>query len=113
MVQSARVREIGRADDLIGQVRALAGEAYGVLRRAKDARDDELVLKAVARAERLIELQARLLGELQSTAPVVNVVVSPAWMSLQSTLTRILARYPQAQLEVADALELEAHAADH
>ena len=39
-----------------------------MLDRAKAAEDDELALKAIARAEKQLELQAKLLGQIKEGA---------------------------------------------
>jgi hypothetical protein len=83
IVQSSRIAEINRADDLVDRLIELSRETQAVLARAKEAGNDELVLKAVARAEKQLELQARLLGELKD-APVFNLIMSPEWTARPS-----------------------------
>jgi hypothetical protein len=107
LARAKRAREVTQADDLIDRLLELTRITRSILARAYNANDHDLALRAIARAEKQLELEARLLGELQA-APIVNVVTAPAWQSLQSVLTRVLARYPQAQLEAA-----RVHAADH
>lgn len=104
LVQSARVGEITRADDLVARLIGLARETQAVLARARAAGDDELVLKAVARAEKQLELQARLIGELKE-GTTINITLSAEWLSLQATIVAALDPWPEARLAVAAALE--------
>jgi hypothetical protein len=59
----------------------------------------ELVLKAVDRVQRQIELQAKLLGDL-SDQPQVNILASPEWIALRATLISVLCDFPDAQAAV-------------
>ena len=81
-----------------------------MLERATADENDELALKAIARAEKQLELQARLIGELKD-APTINIVLSPAWVAIQNAVVVALDPWPEARLAVAAALE-HAHFAD-
>lgn len=97
-----------QATDLLSRLRELNAETRDVLQAAKRERDHELRLKAIARAERQIELEGRMLGELES-ARTINVVLSPEWAIVRSALLRALTAYPDARQAVAGSLlELEA-----
>jgi hypothetical protein len=59
----------GRADDdLVERLLELSRETAEILRHAREGRQHGLALKAIARAESQLELQARLLGRLQQAA---------------------------------------------
>jgi hypothetical protein len=66
LVKAKDASETVRADTLLERLRALNTETLAILREARKAgtRNNELALKAIARAERQLELEARLLGEL-------------------------------------------------
>ena len=85
-----------------GQAQSLAGPG-DVLREARQSKDHELRLKAIARAEKQIEFEGRLLGELQDGA-TVNVAIMPEWLALRAALLAALAPYPEARLAVAERL---------
>lgn len=91
------------ADDLLARLRSLNRETADVLREAKGAKDHELRLKAIARAEKQIELEGRLLGELRDGA-TVNVLVAPEWVAARAALLDALRPYPEARVAVAEAL---------
>jgi hypothetical protein len=89
--------------DVVAQLRAINGVTMHVLQEARDRHDGELALKAVDRVQRQIELQAKLLGDLDER-PVVNILIAPEWLSVRTTLLRALQPYPEARTAVAAAL---------
>jgi hypothetical protein len=60
------------------------------------------VLHTSKRLEGLVELLARIRGELPDTP--VAILISPAWVELQSRLLRALEPYPEARQAAAAAL---------
>jgi hypothetical protein len=112
IVQASRIGEITRADDLVDRLIALARETQAILDRAKAAEDDELALKAIARAEKQLELQAKLLGELKE-GTTVNITLSVEWLSIRTMIVSALEPFPAARLALAHALdEAGSHALD-
>nr|MDQ5871809.1 hypothetical protein [Acidobacteriota bacterium] len=62
-----------RADaELLDQVLAISDETRAILRETRERGENGLALKALARLESQIELQARLLGELRDTRLAVH-----------------------------------------
>lgn len=100
---SAEESERDQALDVLAQLKAINAASLGVLRDARQGGDGELVLKAVDRVQKQIELQAKLLGELDES-PRVNVLVLPEWLALRGRLLVALAPYPAARLALAEAL---------
>jgi len=100
---AAGVEEAATATGLLARLRALNAETADVLRQAKEIADHELRLKAIARAEKQIELEGRLLGELQDGA-TVNVAIMPEWLAIRSAVLAALSPYPEARVAVADRL---------
>jgi hypothetical protein len=74
-----------------------------ILHEARQAGNAETALKAIDRVQRQIELQAKLLGELDER-PQVNVLVSSEWISIRTTLLAALGPYPEARAAVATQL---------
>ena len=99
--------EVAQADTLLDRLRALNRETADVLREAKTARDQELRLKAIARAEKQIELEGRLLGELRE-GQTVNVIVTPEWVALRARILAALAPHPAARYALAEVLDADA-----
>ena len=57
--------------DVVAQLRTINTITLHVLKEARDAKDHDISLKAIDRVQRQIELQAKLLGELDER-PQVN-----------------------------------------
>jgi hypothetical protein len=55
------------------------------------------------RVQRQIELQAKLLGDLDER-PVINVLVSSEWVAVRTVLLEALSPYPDARAAVASRL---------
>lgn len=101
--KAAEAEDVARAIDVVGQLRAINGASLAVLREARDRRDGDLALKAVDRIQKQIELQAKLLGDLDER-PTVNVAVLPEWVAARAALLVALRPYPEARVAVAEAL---------
>lgn len=103
VVAAAGDEETRQALDVLQQLRTINGAALAVLRDARAAKDGELALKAIDRIFRQIELQAKLLGELDER-PTINVLVAPEWLALRGRLVVALAAFPEARVAVAEVL---------
>jgi len=106
LAQATQAAEVVQADDLLGQVRSLLADARRIQQAAEAARDLKTALAGVREQARVLELLAKLLGELESstTVNVLNVTASPEWALIRSALTKALAPYPEATQAVARAL---------
>jgi hypothetical protein len=80
-----------------------------ILQEARVGEDNLLALKAIARAEKQIDLQARLLVELHENNTTVNVLGMPEWKRLRTFILGALSRYPEAKLPVIQAIEKAGH----
>jgi hypothetical protein len=100
MVKAQEAEDVAHAIDVVKQLKAINAACLAVLGDARTAGDGELVLKAVDRVQRQIELQAKLLGDLDDR-PQINVLVSPQWLTVRSALLEALAPYPDARSAVA------------
>jgi hypothetical protein len=89
--------------DVVSQLRAINGVTLAVLKEARERHDGELALKAVDRVQRQIELQAKLLGDLDER-PQVNILVAPEWIELRTVLLKALQSHPEARQAVAAVL---------
>jgi hypothetical protein len=76
MVKAKESEDVDHALDIVKQLKAINGASLQILNEARQAGNGELVLKAVDRVQRQIELQAKLLGELDERAQV-NVLLAP------------------------------------
>ncbi len=103
LAKAHEVEDVRQALDIVAQLKAINGAALTVLGEARRSGNGELALKAIDRIQRQIELQAKLLGELDDRAQV-NVVVSPEWLTLRAAIFAALVTHPDARLAVAGAL---------
>jgi len=103
LAKAQGAREAARGDDLLGRLLRLHRTTLAILREAREASQPDLALKAIARAEKQLELQAQLIGRLQPGA-TVNVLVTPEWRAVQGALLTALAPFPDARVRVASAL---------
>jgi hypothetical protein len=111
LVKAREVEEIADADTLLSRLRDLNRETSAILKeaRTKGSKDNDLALKAIARVEKQIELEARLL-DILNDRPVVNILVNPEWLQLRAVLVGALEPYQEAKADVLRALEVEASA---
>lgn len=92
------------ADSLLDQVQDLQKRALTILRKAELSGDLRTSLSAIREARSNLELLARLLGELRE-GPTVNILLSPQWVTLRSTILVALTPFPEARLALAEALK--------
>ncbi len=105
LAKAQEAAEVVQADSLLDRLLSLNAETMAILKEARAGRikDNELALRAIARAEKQLELQGKLLGELNE-APTVNILAVPEWFSLRSTIIAALEPYPEAKQAVVRAL---------
>jgi hypothetical protein len=94
--------EVGRADVLLAQAEALRTDALELLDEARERGDLRVAVAAIGQARGVLELLARLAGELSDTT--VNVVVSAEWTELRTVVVQTLDPWPEARTALAVAL---------
>jgi hypothetical protein len=70
LVKAKEASEQVEAGTLFERLRALNQETQAILREARESGNNAIALQAIARAERQLELAARLLGELDQRVQV-------------------------------------------
>jgi len=104
LVKATGAAEVARGDHLLGKVRGLEREARRIGKKAEEDGDLKTALAGVRELTRIVELLAKLHGELKD-GPTVNILVtSPEWLAIRSALLTALLPFPQAKLAVAEAL---------
>ena len=73
LAKAQQAKQVANADDLLGRLLELVEDTKDILRTAKEAKDHPIALAAITRAEKQIELQAKLAGQLRD-GPTVNTV---------------------------------------
>ena len=103
LVRAKLAAEAARADGLWGQLVRINEDTHAILAEAKRRKNYGLAMQAIARLERQIELQGKILGELRD-GPTVNVFVSPAWRAVEAAIIEALAPHPDIRVRVAGTL---------
>ena len=107
LLRAREAEEAAKADELLDQVRSLQTHALGILERAEKAGELRTALAAISQARGNLELLGKLAGELDER-PVVNVLLSPQWVTIRTSMLKALSAYPEARAAVAESLtELE------
>jgi hypothetical protein len=86
--------------DVVQQLKAINASSIAILKEARDDKKHGLALQAIDRVHRQIELQAKLLGELQQEG-TTNITINTQWVQV---LLHALAPYPDARAAAAAAL---------
>jgi hypothetical protein len=103
LLKAREFEEVAQADDLLDQVRDLQTRALDILERAEKVGDLRIALAAISQARGNLELLGKLAGELDER-PVVNVLLSPQWVMIRTTMLEALSAYPEAHSAVAESL---------
>lgn len=105
VVEAARTEpEVASGLNVVAQLRDLNETTRSILQEARQEGDNRLALKAIERAEKQLELQAKLLGQLDER-PQVNILLSPEWQRVRGLIITALESFPQARIAVAAALK--------
>lgn len=104
LVEADKAQKVANADDLLANVCKLQTRAERIFRKAEKQDDHRVALSAIRELRSTLELMAKLLGELKTTASV-NVLVSPEYQSVRTAIMEALAPYPKARVRVAKALQ--------
>jgi hypothetical protein len=110
LVQAQAAEDVARADTLLDQLATLQADARRIGGKAETAGDLRTALAGIRELVRIVELTAKMIGELDER-PQVNVLVAPEWLHVRSALLEALRPYPDARQAVARRLvALEASA---
>ena len=103
LVINAEARKDGHALDVVEQLKAINAASWESLRAARQEQDRDGVLRATDRVLKQIELEAKLLGMLQT--PGVTINTNAEWIEVQAAIVVVLADYPDARRAIAKKLE--------
>ncbi|WP_152024418.1 hypothetical protein [Thermus brockianus] len=93
---------------VLDRIRELNREARSLLEEARSKGRYAAAVQAIGAATRLLELEAKLLGELDERPSVqVALVASPEWARLRAVVLEALAPYPEARAALVERLEAE------
>ncbi len=103
IVKADEARQALEGSNLLAQLFAITVDTRELFVEAKKAKDRDGALKAVARLEKQLELQAKLLGELQQEG-TVNVFVSPGWPTFRLAVLEAVQGHPDARAALSTVL---------
>lgn len=103
VAKAQEVEDVREALDVINQLKAINAASLHILKEAREQGKQGTALAAIDRIHKQIELQAKLLGELDDS-PVVNIVLSAEWIQVRTVLLSALSPYPEARSAVAGGL---------
>jgi hypothetical protein len=104
LVLAQEAEDVREALDVIKQLKAINAASLHILKEAREQGKQGTALAAIDRIHKQIELQAKLLGELDD-GPRVNILISTEWLQLRATIITALSRHPQARESVLRAVE--------
>jgi outer membrane murein-binding lipoprotein Lpp len=103
LTQAKEAETVSNADDLLAKVASIETEAKRIAKKAEAAGDLRTAMSGVRELARLVELLAKLRGELNEKQ-TVNIVITPEWHQTRTIVLDALAAYPEARIAVAEAL---------
>ena len=103
LAKAQEQEDVRHALDVVQQLKAINAASLRVLQDARSAGQGGLALAAVDRIQRQIELQAKLLGQIDER-PQINVLVSPEWHQVRGLILAALLPYPEARGAVVERL---------
>ena len=101
MAMARNAHAASSADDLLAHLQRLGVEATAVLERAKANENDELVLRAIARIERQLEIAGKIAGAIAADG---TTTVNTGDRALSVTVLAALHAFPEAREALALAL---------
>ena len=104
LAKAQRAKEAASADSILDRLLSIHGVTLAILKEARADGNHNTALQAIARAEKQLELQAKLVGELRD-APTVNVYMTAEFQAVQTAILATLAPHPAIRVRVADALD--------
>ena len=102
MALAAGAAEVSRADVLLAQCEALRLESLELLDQAREQGDLRAAVSAIGQARGVLELLARMAGEVSDVT--VNVVLSAEWAEIRTIVVQTLDPWPEARAALAGAL---------
>lgn len=109
LAKAHEAAEVARADGLLGMLQDLETDARRIGEKAEKKKDLRTALAAIRELVRIVELTAKLRGELaQEGQTTINMLVAdPGWLEIRTRIVEALEPYPEARLAVVSAMELE------
>ncbi len=108
LIKAKGVKEIAQADNLMEQISSLQSRALNILSKTEEAQDWRAATGAIREARGCLELLGKLAGEFKE-GQTINVILTPQWIELRTSIIQTLEAYPEAKLSILRALEEKAY----
>jgi hypothetical protein len=104
LTKSAEVKEMVRAENLQNEIEKLREKASRIGDKAEADKDYRTALAGVRELTRLLDLMAKLNGQLPDQASINIIMNNPQWIQLRSSILKSLEDYPEARVKLAEVL---------
>lgn len=104
LAASSKAYEMTQGEILLHKIEALEYDAQFIKRELLDKEDHIGALRAIRELVRILELLARLKGELIEIQQV-NIFLSPEWTQVQTLILKTMEPYPEAREKLLTSLE--------
>lgn len=98
------IKEKTNSESLMEEISNLQARALNILSRTEEAEDWRAANGAIREVRGCLELLGKLAGELRD-GHTINVILTPQWIELRTTIIQALEAYPKAKLSVMRALD--------
>lgn len=105
LLRACDAQELNVGTGLVEKLRDLEINARRIATEAERNGDLRTALTGIRELSRIVELFAKLKGEIQDATTVNVLVAAPEWAALRSQIMQALLPYPDARFAVAQALE--------
>ncbi|MBF0461626.1 MAG: hypothetical protein HQL87_09535 [Magnetococcales bacterium] len=108
MAKAQEAQEVARGDSLLDTLATLTADATRIQEGAEKKGNYQAALGAIRERTRLVELTAKMRGELESGVKIqVAILAAPEWLSLRGIILAALEPFPEARQSVIRAIAHE------
>ncbi|MBI4470952.1 MAG: hypothetical protein HY650_16680 [Acidobacteria bacterium] len=93
LAAATKARDVSQANTLLERLARAHRETWEILAEVRRDGEPEIALKALARIEKQLELEGRIIGELQEK-PSVTIFASDDWQRVRAVVLDALSAYP-------------------
>jgi len=104
LARGKKAKEAAEADGLLDHAKGLLDKANEILAKTEKKKDWPTALKAIREARGVLELLAKLEGQIREGIQV-NVLLQPSWIKLRTAILAALDKHPKAKRSVVAALK--------
>jgi predicted nucleic-acid-binding protein len=102
-MKAKQMKEITHANYLANEIESLKKRAKKIASKAEKDGDYRTALQGVRELTRIVELLAKMRGELYEQS--VNVIINNQWVEIRTKILSALEDYPDAKIELSRVLD--------